>query len=90
MSSFRIPFNIDNQIQYLRITALEGRVFALHLESFGEESAANTLVPAPPDLLLQRSKTGNWTILDQGNIQLDAADLKRLGRYIEDALPFQV
>ena len=90
MASLSIPFNMDNQIQYLRITVLEGRIFALHLESSNASIQQGVQTAGPPDLLMQRTRTGKWIALEQGIWQLDAGDLKRLGRYIEEALPFQV
>lgn len=75
----------------MRITALEERVFAIHAEPLETSPAeSNAQVPQAPDLLLQRTKTGNWTVLEEGSFTLNAQELKRLGRSIEQELPNKV
>lgn len=94
MSFFRMQFHLEDQNRYLLITALEDHVFAVHFENEDRDDASPEAprgqVPQAPDLLLQRTRTGNWTMLKEGPITLSAEDLKRLGRRIEAELPYSV
>jgi hypothetical protein len=90
MPSFRTHFPIRGLRHDVVVTPVEDNLFSVQLESTdafdpdtrpGEETVASR---KEPNLVVQKTKTGGWVILDEGTFDLDQDDLQALGRAIEN------
>ena len=93
MTGFRTHFPIKGVRTDVVITPVENHMFAVELEStdaFDEETDPKNKTIASqnaPNLIVQKTKTGNWLILDEGSFNLNDEDLQALGKAIERDSP---
>jgi len=90
MPGFRTHFPIKGVRTDIRVTPVEDSMFAIEIESTdafdSDRDPKNETVASekPPALIVQKTKTNNWVILDEGDFDLNAEDLKALGMAIEN------
>jgi hypothetical protein len=90
MPAFKTHFPIDGIRTDVTVTRLETNMFAIELEStnaFDEDKDPKNETVAsqkPPNLIVQKTKTGGWVILDEGSFDLSNTDLQALGKAIEN------
>ncbi|WP_207426232.1 hypothetical protein [Pedobacter sp. SYSU D00535] len=93
MAGFRTHFLLKGVRTDVHVNQVEDSLFAIELESanaFDEEKdPKNTTIASqrPPNLIVQKTKTEGWVILDQGSFELNHEDLQALGRAIENDAP---
>ena len=90
MPGFKTHFPVKGVRTDVQVTPVENNMFAIELESsnaFDEDTdPKNTTIASqkPPNLIVQKTKTGGWVILDQGTFDLNNEDLQALGKAIEN------
>ena len=92
MQGFKTYFPKNGHRTDITVTPLEHDCFGIELESTGMEEDRDPTKETfaamkAPDLVVQKTHTGDWVIIDQGTFELDAEDLKALGRAIEKDSP---
>lgn len=89
MPSFKTHFPIKGIRTDVTVTSLEEDMFAIELESADafdddkdprRETISSVKVP---NLIIQKTRTQDWIILNEGSFDLDHKDLKELGKAIE-------
>lgn len=90
MPSFRTHFPVKNVRTDVVVTPVEENTFAIELEStdpFDEEKdPKNETVSSmrPPNLIVQKTKTQGWVILQEGTFDLTNDEVQALGMAIEN------
>jgi hypothetical protein len=93
MRAFRTHFPIKGVRTDVRITPVEENMFAVELESADafeqdldpkQETVASM---KEPGMIVQRTKTQGWLILNEGSFDLNDEDLQELGKAIESNSP---
>jgi len=90
MLGFKTHFPIKGARTDVIITPFEKHMFAIELESTDPFEAdrnpkSETVASQkPPHLIVQKTSTKGWVILDQGSFDLNDEDLQALGRAIEN------
>lgn len=91
MPSFRTYFSLKNARTDVVVTPLEDHCFGIELEStdvFDEDRDPKKQTISsmkPPLLIVQKTKTKGWVILQSGSMELTNQDLQALGRAIENS-----
>ena len=93
MPAFKTHFPVKGVRTDVTVTQVEDNLFAIELEStnaFDEDKDPKneTVVSQKePNLIVQKTKTSGWVILDEGSFDLDHNDLQELGKAIENDYP---
>jgi len=89
MSAFKTHFPIKAVRTDVIATQVEQNTFAIELESTDafekDRDPKHETVSSmrEPGLIIQKTKTQGWVILNEGNFDLDQNDLQELGKAIE-------
>lgn len=89
MPAFKTHFPVKGVRTDVTVTPIEENMFAIELESadaFEEDKdpKRETISSVKePNLIVQKTKTQDWIILNQGSFDLSQNDLKELGKAIE-------
>jgi|GEM_PF-964069 len=90
MQSFKTHFPIRGIRTDVTVTPVDDNMFSIELESadaFAEETDPKKETFAsrnPPNLIVQKTKSQDWIILNEGTFNLNQEDLKALGKVIEN------
>ena len=90
MPSFRTHFPVKDIRTDVVVTPVEENTFAIELEStdvFDEEKDPKNQTVAsmnPPNLIVQKTKTKGWVILQPGTFDLTHKEVQALGMAIEN------
>ena len=93
MQAFKTHFPIKGVRTDVTVTPVEDNMFAIELESadaFEEDRDPKRETVSSmkaPNLIVQRTKTQGWLILDEGTFNLNDEDLQELGKAIENNSP---
>ncbi len=91
MPSFRTHFPVKNVRTDVVVTPLEDHCFAIELEStdaFDEDKDPKKETVSsinPPDLIVQKTKTKGWVILQSGTFDLTDDEVQALGSAVENS-----
>ena len=89
MAAFKTYFPIKGVRTDVSIRAIEDRCFSIELETtdaFNEDTDPKNETLSSvnePSLIVQKTITGGWVILNEGSFDLNHDDLQSLGRAIE-------
>ncbi len=90
MPSFRTHFVVKGSRIDIKVTPVEDNCFVIEKETsdaFDESSDPKKETVASrkePGMIVQKTKSNEWVILDQKAFELDQKDLKELGKAIEN------
>ena len=93
MQAFKTHFPIKGVRTDVTVIPVEGNTFAIELESadaFEEDKNPKHETVASmkePNMIVQKTKTQDWIILDEGTFELNQEDLQELGKAIENNSP---
>ena len=93
MRAFKTHFPVKGVRTDVTVTPVEENTFAIELESadaFEEDRDPKHETVASmhePNMIVQRTKTQGWIIMDAGTFDLNEEDLQALGKAIEDNSP---
>ena len=93
MQAFKTHFPIKGVRTDVTVTPVEANTFAIELESadaFEEDRDPKRETIASmnePNMIVQKTKTQEWIILNEGNFNLNQDDLQELGKAIEENSP---
>ncbi|MGV3508002.1 MAG: hypothetical protein ACO1N7_01840 [Sphingobacteriaceae bacterium] len=93
MQAFKTHFPVKGVRTDITVTPVENNMFAVELESadaFEEDRDPKKETVSsmnPPNMIVQKTKTQGWVILDEGTFNLNDEDLQALGKAIEDDSP---
>lgn len=93
MQAFKTHFPVKGVRTDVTVTPVEDNMFAIELESadaFEEDRDPKRETIASmkePNMIVQRTKTQGWIILDEGTFNLNQEDLQELGKAIENNSP---
>ena len=93
MQAFKTHFPIKGIRTDVTVTPVEKNMFAIELESADafekDRDPKKETVSSmnPPNMIIQRTKSQDWIILDEGTFNLNQEDLQELGRAIENNSP---
>ena len=93
MRAFKTHFPVKGVRTDVTATQVEENMFAIELESadaFEEDRdpKRETLASMKePGMIVQKTKSQNWIILNEGSFNLDQEDLMELGKAIEGNSP---
>ncbi|HEY0053926.1 MAG TPA: hypothetical protein VGB63_01105 [Pedobacter sp.] len=90
MQAFKTHFPVKGVRTDVTVTPVEENMFAIELESadaFEEDRDPKHETLAgmkEPSMIVQKTKSQDWVILNEGSLNLDQEDLAELGRAIEN------
>lgn len=90
MQAFKTHFKIKGVRTDVTVKPLEENMFGIELESadaFDEDTdpKKETLSGAkPPNLIVQKTKSQEWIIINEGSFNLNEEDITELGKAIEN------
>jgi hypothetical protein len=93
MQAFKTHFPVKGVRTDVTVTPVDDNTFAIELESvdvFDEDRDPKKETVASmkePNMIVQKTKTQGWLILNEGSFDLDQNDLDALGKAIENNAP---
>lgn len=93
MQAFKTHFPIKGVRTDVTVTPVETNMFAIELESldafeeFTDPKKETFSSKKPPNMIVQKTKSQDWIILDEGSFNLSQEDLQELGKAIENNSP---
>lgn len=93
MQAFKTHFPVKGVRTDVTVTPVEDNMFAIELESadaFEEDKDPKHETVASmkePNMIVQKTKSQDWVILETGSFNLSQKDLQELGKAIENNSP---